>query len=550
MTLKLRVAAVIAFLSLLAIGVGLLGLFGMSQANQGLKTVYEDRTVALEQISHIDNLLLQNRLGITEMLAEPDGARIKSTSEHIDANETDIDTIWRQYMATYLTPDEKVLADKFALDRAALRNEGLLPLVVTLRKGMIGDARELLPKFSNRVPAVVDGINALRALQVRVAEEEYRAAAKRFDILRGAMILVIVLGALAGAAAGFLLLRNIYRQLGGEPAYAAEIVHRIAGGDLSVQIETVPNDRESLLFAMHTMQRSLADTVGQLRHAAETIASASSQIAAGNLDLSSRTEEQACSLEETAASMEQLISTVHANDGNSQQANALAQSASNVASQGGTVVAQVVETMGSINESSRKIADIIGVIDSIAFQTNILALNAAVEAARAGEQGRGFAVVASEVRNLAQRSHNAAHEIKGLIEDSVAKVDQGALLVDKAGQTMRDIVKSVADVTSIMSNIGAAAHTQASGIEQVNQVIKQLDEVTQQNASQVEEAAVAAESLHAQADALVKIASVFRLSDSDAPHKTATLSVIKGAKKGGPNRAASSEPLAITSRSA
>ncbi len=530
MTLKLRVAAVIVFLSLLAIGVGLLGLFGMSQSNHGLKTVYEDRTVTLAQISQIDNLLLHNRLALGDMLAEPDGIKIKESTERIEANAKVIDGVWTQYMATYLTPEEKLLADKFAVDLKAMRTDGLFPIVSELRKGMIADARELLPKFNNRLPPVVEGINALRALQVRVAHDEYTLATKRFASLRATMIGVILLGALAAATAGYLLVRNIYRQLGGEPSYAAEIVHRIAGGDLSVQIDTAPNDRKSLLFAMQTMQQSLAETVGQLRHAAETIAAASSQIAAGNLDLSNRTEEQACSLEETAASMDQLISTVHANDGNSQQANALAQSASDVASQGGAVVAQVVETMGSINESSRRIADIVGVIDSIAFQTNILALNAAVEAARAGEQGRGFAVVASEVRSLAQRSHSAAHEIKGLIEDSVARVDQGAVLVDKAGQTMRDIVRSVADVTSIMANIGAAAHTQASGIEQINQVIRQLDEVTQQNASQVEEAAVAAESLHAQADALVRLASVFRLSEADAPQRPATVSVLRGAE--------------------
>ncbi len=532
MTLKLRVAAVIAFLSLLAIGVGLLGLFGMSQANEGLRTVYEDRTVALEQISHIDNLLLQNRLAVGEALANTAGNKIAATLDRIDANKAVIDGEWKAYMATYLTPEEKILADKFAVDLATMRKEGLLPLLASLREGKVDEAHALQAKFNARVPAVESGILALRALQVRVAEEEFKLSTQRFGSMRMVMLAVIVLGALAAAVAGTVLVRAIYRQLGGEPSYAADIVHRIAGGDLSVQVETQPNDRHSLLFAMQSMQASLANTVGQLRHAAETIEEASRQIAAGNMHLSSRTEEQACSLEETAASMEQLIGTVQANEGDSKQANVLAQSAQAVASEGGAVVAQVVETMGSINASSHKIVDIISVIDGIAFQTNILALNAAVEAARAGEQGRGFAVVASEVRTLAQRSQSAAHEIKKLIDDSVAKVEQGTQLVDKAGQTMQDIVDSVGNVTGIMAKIGVAAQSQASGIEQINQVIKQLDETTQHNAAQVEEAAVAAESLHAQADALVRLASVFRLADGHGGHRPATVSAIKDVKKG------------------
>ena len=261
------------------------------------------------------------------------------------------------------------------------------------------------------------------------------------------------------------------------------------------------------------MKDSLADIVGQVRNGTETISTASSQIAAGNLDLSSRTEQQASSLEETASSMEELTSTVKQNADNARQANVLAVSASEVAVRGGTVVSEVVDTMASINESSKKIVDIIGVIDSIAFQTNILALNAAVEAARAGEQGRGFAVVAAEVRNLAQRSAAAAKEIKTLINDSVDKVDAGGKLVDQAGVTMAEIVQSITRVTNIMSEIASASMEQTMGIEQINSAISQMDEVTQQNAALVEEAAAAAGSMQEQAAALSEVVSIFKLKE-------------------------------------
>jgi methyl-accepting chemotaxis protein len=269
-----------------------------------------------------------------------------------------------------------------------------------------------------------------------------------------------------------------------------------------------------MLFAMKTMRDDLAGIVGQVRSGTDTIATASGQIASGNLDLSSRTEQQASSLEETASSMEELTSTVKQNADNARQARQLALTASNVASEGGTVVAQVVETMGAIDASSRKIVDIISVIDGIAFQTNILALNAAVEAARAGEQGRGFAVVATEVRSLAQKSAAAAREIKTLIGDSVEKVENGGRLVAQAGATMQEVVASVQRVTDIMAEISAASNEQSAGIEQVNQAIAQMDQVTQQNAALVEEAAAAAGSMQEQAASLSQVVSIFRLAGS------------------------------------
>jgi len=317
----------------------------------------------------------------------------------------------------------------------------------------------------------------------------------------------------AGAGVAFWLTRDIMRQLGGEPAYAVEVAHEISAGDFSHTVLTQAGDSVSLLFAMKSMKEHLAGIVSRIREGTDTITTASAEIASGNLDLSARTEQQASSLAETASSMGELTTTVKQNADHARQANGLAASASDVAVKGGRVVTQVVDTMSSINTSSKKIVDIIGVIDGIAFQTNILALNAAVEAARAGEQGRGFAVVASEVRSLAQRSAAAAKEIKFLIDDSVAKVDAGNQLVSQAGATMDEIVASVKRVTDIMGDITVASQGQTSGIEQVNHAIGQMDRVTQQNASLVEQAAAAAALMQEQAATLAQVVSVFKLQN-------------------------------------
>ena len=305
--------------------------------------------------------------------------------------------------------------------------------------------------------------------------------------------------------------RSIRRSLGGEPDYATTIAMRIADGDLTGSVDVSDEDKRSLLYAMQRMQDSLTRTVTQVRRGVDEINVGSKEIAAGNTDLSSRTEQQASSLEETAASMEQLASTVKQNADNARQANQLAASASEVAERGGSAVSEVVETMQAISASSTKISEIVSVIDGIAFQTNILALNAAVEAARAGEQGKGFAVVAGEVRSLAQRSAQAAKEIKTLIEDSVSKVATGSQQVERAGNTMQEIVASVKRVTDIMGEISAASEEQSNGIDQVNRAVSQMDEVTQQNAALVEQAAAAAGSLEEQAGQLSKAVSVFKL---------------------------------------
>jgi methyl-accepting chemotaxis protein len=349
--------------------------------------------------------------------------------------------------------------------------------------------------------------------QARLMEASANQAADTAQNTRVIVVALALAAGLVGLLVGVLATRSITRPL----AEAVAVARRVADGDLGSVIEVHSSDETGqLLQALKDMNDSLRNIVGQVRTGTEAIATASSQIASGNLDLSARTEQQAGALEETASSMEELTSTVRQNGDNARQANQLAQSASGVAVKGGAVMAQVVATMGSINDSSKKIVDIIGVIDGIAFQTNILALNAAVEAARAGEQGRGFAVVASEVRGLAQRSASAAKEIKALIDDSVRKVGAGSELVTEAGSTMDEVVASVQRVTGIIGDISSAGHEQQAGIEQINQAVAEMDTVTQQNAALVEEAAAAASSLQSQASHLAQLVSVFKLGEQAA----------------------------------
>jgi len=358
-------------------------------------------------------------------------------------------------------------------------------------------------------------LDQLGTLEDKLNAQVQTDAAAGFSAARSFMIIMGVLAVAISVAAAYVITRGLLKQLGGEPDYTASIAGSIANGDLSIAIDTDGNDKDSLLSEMKEMRNSLVDIVGQVRSGTETIGTASREIAAGNIDLSSRTEMQASSLEKTASAMEELTSTVKQNADNAREANQLASAASDVAIKGGKVVSEVVNTMSSIDASAKKIVDIIGVIDGIAFQTNILALNAAVEAARAGEQGRGFAVVASEVRNLAQRSAGAAKEIKMLIDDSVEKVGAGTKLVGQAGVTMDEVVASVRRVTDIMSEIANASQEQSAGIEQVNHSIIEMDSMTQQNAALVEEAAAAAQSLQDQAAELSRVVSIFKLVEGE-----------------------------------
>jgi methyl-accepting chemotaxis protein len=329
---------------------------------------------------------------------------------------------------------------------------------------------------------------------------------------RNTMIALLAASMLVGLGLAVWFTRRLLDQLGGQPADAVALARAVAAGNLTSGLAPRAGDSHSLMANLQAMQQSLARTVTEVRQGSESVATASTQIAHGNQDLSSRTEQQASALQQTASTMEELGTTVRHNADNARQANELAQGAASVAVKGGDVMGQVVTTMKDINHSSRKIADIITVIDGIAFQTNILALNAAVEAARAGEQGRGFAVVAGEVRSLAQRSAQAAREIKELITASVQRVGQGSALVDLAGKTMDEIVASIGRVSSIVGEISAASSEQSTGLSQVSQAVQQMDEATQRNAALVEQSAAAADNLKQQAQQLVQAVAVFKVA--------------------------------------
>ena len=382
--------------------------------------------------------------------------------------------------------------------------------VVLLAFEDITAANARLPEYINTFRILAETMMALDDLMDETMKESQDAGLVQGATIKKTIIVTMGIALFAIFVISLLLIRSITRPL----VRAVQLANTVASGDLTSKIEIKSSDETGLMMqALKDMNDSLYHIVGNVRTSVDTITTATKEIAAGNTDLSQRTEEQASALQQTASSMEELTSTVKQNAENAKQANQLAKGASSIAVKGGDVVGRVVTTMGSINESSRKIVDIISVIEGIAFQTNILALNAAVEAARAGEQGRGFAVVASEVRSLAQRSAAAAKEIKALIGDSVGKVDVGTRLVDEAGKTMAEVVTAVKRVTDIMAEISAASIEQSSGIEQVNKAINQMDEVTQQNAAVVEQAAAAAESLEEEAQNLATSVSIFKLGD-------------------------------------
>ncbi|MFM0071533.1 methyl-accepting chemotaxis protein [Paraburkholderia sediminicola] len=509
-TIKARIGLTMAFLAALLVAIGVFGLFGMSRSNDAYQDTFTNAMPSAVNIGNAELFAARERLALDRAAFMMGTPEVASTIERAHGMRVTSDMWWKKYMDLPRDTEEDRLAQDVIVKRDALHQQldAFAAIITANDQSKVVDGAKRLQAAYNEL---ANSDDALRKFQFDSARQGYDSVQSSFEVFRMVSIGALLVGVLAAVLSYLTLSRAIARPLD------AALGHfdAISAGDLRRPVVVTSRDEMGqLLEGIARMQRSLTETVRTVRSGSESIATATRQIAAGNIDLSSRTEEQASALQETASSMEELTGTVKQNADNARQASSLAANASEIANKGSAVVSQVVGTMGDINQSSAKIADIISIIEGIAFQTNILALNAAVEAARAGEEGRGFAVVAGEVRSLAQRSSAAAKEIKELIDTSVERVQSGSALVDEAGRTMTEIIGAVQRVTDIMGEIAAASEEQSSGIDQVARAVTQMDEVTQQNAALVEEAAAAASSLEDQAGKLRSAVAVFQLEES------------------------------------
>jgi methyl-accepting chemotaxis protein-1 (serine sensor receptor) len=509
-SIRARLIITLMVLGILLIVTGALGQIGMQASNDALEQAYSNELVAATALGKSNLNLMIVRTTLDRVLLHPEAPGIPALIDKAMNYLAVSDAAWRQYSELPRGNDEAVLSDAVAQARENFLHQAIEPMTEMMKKSDHDGADKLamtvVPPLSVALTTSSTALDKFRAQQ---GSSRFAEAHTRYLTLQAMAVGAIVLGLLACLASGFSLLRAISRPL----ALTVRHFDRIAQGDLTHRVEFRSGDEMGrLIDGLAVMQDSIAVMVGEVAGGAESIASASRQIALGNSDLSQRTEKQAAALEETAATMEQLTAIVKQNSANTDQAQELTDTARTIASQGAQAMSRVVQTMGEIDQSAQKIVDIIGVIEGIAFQTNILALNAAVEAARAGEQGRGFAVVASEVRTLAQRSAVAAKEIKELIGASATRVADGTRQVGDAGGTMNQIETAVQRVAGIMREIAAASREQSSGIEQVNRAVTQMDEVSQQNAALVDEAAAAAASLEQQAALLKTTVGRFRVN--------------------------------------
>ena len=534
LSIRFRLNAALTLLALLLAITGAIGVIGMRASDANINEIYTNQLASTSLVGKAQLNAAIVRTTLDRAVFHPDAADVPAILDKANGYRTKSDDAWKQYKTLPMNADESRLAADMETKRNAFFRDGIEPLMTALRAR---DAATVDKVVMNVIPplsvALSAAADALDRSQVEQAKAAYESAAARSHAF-----LMLIIGAIGvGIAAALGCAFGLHRAISVPLSKMLGHFSAISNGNLTERITVGSKDEMGALTqGLIDMQRGLIRTIVTMRGGSESIASATKQIAAGNMDLSQRTEEQASSLEETASSMEELTSIVRQNADNARQASQLAGNASDIAVKGGEVVGRVIETMSGINDSSKKIADIIGVIEGIAFQTNILALNAAVEAARAGEQGRGFAVVAGEVRSLAQRSATAAKEIKELISDSVGRVENGTTLVAEAGDVIDEVVVAVKRVTDIMGEISSASEEQSAGIEQVNQAVTQMDEVTQQNAALVEEAAAAAQSLEEQAGVLREAVASFRLPAAGAndepvlaPVAASALSVAKAA---------------------
>lgn len=509
LTIKTRLVFVLCFLAIqLVLGAGM-GLYSLKQSNDQMHEAIGEGLAAVSELDIVARKLIRVQANLSyATTSEP--AETQKYVEGIPGHMAELNKAWDRYMTTSMNPKEKEEALAFAAARAKFEREGVEPTIALLKQGDTAGAikvihGKMIPLYAH----VKDQTDTLIKTQIEDATHLDNNAKQRYETVRLICIIGLSIGLLMAIGMGVWLVRSIVNPLN----EAISAANKVAAGDLTVHISATTNDETGkLLKALQGMTDSLVRIVTDVRSGTELLSTAAAEIASGNQDLSSRTEQQAAALEETASSMEELTSTVKQNADNAEQANRLASVASETARQGGQAVAEVVQTMEQINRSAHQIATITSVIDSIAFQTNLLALNAAVEAARAGDAGRGFAVVATEVRALAKRSADAAREIKGLITASTTQVEDGTRQVTKAGQTMTDIVRSITQVNDIVSEISAASYEQSSGIELVNKAIVDMDQVTQQNAALVEEAAAGAASMQDEAHRLTQAVAVFKLA--------------------------------------
>jgi methyl-accepting chemotaxis protein I, serine sensor receptor len=538
-TIKARIGLTMAFLAALLLIIGILGLTGMSRSNQAHHETFTNQMPSAVDIGNAELYAARERLALDRAAFLFGTPEVAQTVERAKLMRVTSDEWWKKYYDLPRDADEDRLAQDVSAKRDTL-HQSMDAFATTVagndQSKIVAGAKELQARYNEL--ALAD--DALRKFQFTRAQQGFDDSQDAFTTFRFVSIGAVGLGLLAALFSYLTLTRAIGRPL----ADALGHFDAIAAGDLRRPVVIHSRDEMGQLLAgIARMQHSLTETVRSVRGGSESIATATRQIAAGNLDLSSRTEEQASALQQTASSMEELTGTVKQNADNARQASSLASNASVIANKGSAVVGQVVGTMGEINRSSARIADIISIIEGIAFQTNILALNAAVEAARAGEEGRGFAVVAGEVRSLAQRSSAAAKEIKELIDTSVERVQSGSALVDEAGRTMTEIISAVQRVTDIMGEIAAASEEQSGGIDQVARAVTQMDEVTQQNAALVEEAAAAAQSLEDQAGKLRTAVAVFQLEDGGISGTPATQIVRRAAPRPVPRRPAAVAPV-------